>query len=245
MPGWWCGSCDTTFVDHYTLTPCTAETVVTPLILLVSAAVLYAQQKRVKLLRSHRSYLSLNHYGLREAFVAASLLAIAVSHSVWLVHYLVQHKAAFHYLYESGFAAVWCAALVSSMGFCATSRHMQCAVVLLDFYRHKLLSLCTGCALARQETHSVSAPQVPAVASNVRVFMGCVHFYPHLYRALGRHTARAPHCALGYSLLPSMPNFFDCNNRDLQVSMAGYITFCWGSWCMLACTTCAAPAHGL
>lgn len=113
MPQWWCGSSDTTLVDHYTLTPCTTETVVTPLILLISAGVLYTQQKRVTLLTRHRSYLNLGHYGLREATVAATLFAVAVSHSVWLVHYLVQRQAAFHYLFEASLALNWCAALVS------------------------------------------------------------------------------------------------------------------------------------
>lgn len=115
MPGWWCGSCDTTLVDHFTLTPCTAETVAVPLVLLVSTVVLYAQLKRVKLLKHHRSYLGLGDSGLREATVAALVFAVAVSHIVWLVHYSVQRKAAFHYLYETALALNWCAALVSSI----------------------------------------------------------------------------------------------------------------------------------
>ena len=42
----------------------------------------------------------------------------------------------------------------------------------------------TGCALARQEAYSISAPQVPAVASSTCVSMGRVHIHPHLYAAL-------------------------------------------------------------
>lgn len=113
MPGPWCGHSDSTFVDHQTLTPCTAETVASPLFLLVSGAVLYTQYKRVKLLRRHRSYLGLGSFGFREATVSASVLTLAVSHTVWLVHYIVQHQAAFHFLYEAVFAVTWCAALVS------------------------------------------------------------------------------------------------------------------------------------
>ena len=112
MPGWWCGSTDTKAVDHSTLTPCTAETVGSPVMLLIAATVLYIQLNRVRLLKRHRSYLGLRNYGILEAFVAAVLVALTVSHVGWLIFYIVQHQAAYHYLYEAVMALYWAAALV-------------------------------------------------------------------------------------------------------------------------------------
>lgn len=114
MPGWWCGPTDTKPVDHSTLTPCTTETAGSPVMLLIAAVVLYVQLNRVRLLRRHRSYLGLRNYGILEAFVAAVLVALTVSHVGWLIFYLVQHQAAYHYLYEAVMATYWAAALVRS-----------------------------------------------------------------------------------------------------------------------------------
>lgn len=114
MPGWWCGPTDTKAVDHSTLTPCTAETVGSPVMLLIAATVLYVQFNRVRLLKRHRSYLGLGNYGILEAFVAAVLVALTVSHVGWLIFYLVQRQAAYHYLYEAVMATYWAAALVRS-----------------------------------------------------------------------------------------------------------------------------------
>ena len=112
MPGWWCGPADTKAVDHSTLTPCTAETAGSPVMLLIAAIVLYVQMNRVRLLKRHRSYLGLGNYGIIEAFVAAVLVALTVSHTGWLIFYLVQRQAAYHYLYEAVMAMYWAAALV-------------------------------------------------------------------------------------------------------------------------------------
>lgn len=114
MPGWWCGPTDTKAVDHSTLTPCTTETAGSPVMLLIAVTVLYIQLNRVRLLTRHRSYLGLGNYGILEAFVAAVLVALTVSHVGWLIFYLVQHQAAYHYLYETVMALYWAAALVRS-----------------------------------------------------------------------------------------------------------------------------------
>ena len=80
--------------------------------LLIAAAVLYIQLNRVRLLKRHRSYLGLGNYGIIEAFVAAVLVALTVSHIGWLIFYTIQRQAAYHYLYESAMATYWAAALV-------------------------------------------------------------------------------------------------------------------------------------
>lgn len=176
MPHWWCGSCDTTLVDHLTWTPCTTETVVAPLVLLVSAAVLYAQQKRVKLLKPHRSYLGLGESGLREATVAALVFAVAVSHSVWLVHYLVQRKAAFHYLYETALALNWCAALVSSV----TSLLARNAQTWCQVYVCKLL--CNLQAVLWQgKKHTVSVHLKFLLWPALFVYLWAVYTYTRIY----------------------------------------------------------------
>ncbi|KAL3160766.1 hypothetical protein ABBQ38_009179 [Trebouxia sp. C0009 RCD-2024] len=79
--------------------------------LLIAATVLYVQFNRVRLLKRHRSYLGLGNYGILEAFVAAVLVALTVSHVGWLIFYLVQRQAAYHYLYEAVMATYWAAAL--------------------------------------------------------------------------------------------------------------------------------------
>ncbi|DBB08612.1 TPA: hypothetical protein ACH3X3_008741 [Trebouxia sp. C0006] len=111
MPAWWCGPTDTKPIDHYTLTPCTAETAGSPIMWLIAAALLYTQIKRVQLLKRHRSYLNLGNYGIREAFVAAALVALTVSHVAWLAFYIWQRQAAYHYLCEATMALYWGAAL--------------------------------------------------------------------------------------------------------------------------------------
>ena len=113
MSRWWCGPSDTKPLDHSTFTPCTAATAGSPVLLLIAAAVLYVQLNRIRLLKRHRAYLNLRNYGIIEAFVAAALVALAVSHSGWLVYYIIQHQAAYHYLYESTMALYWGLALVS------------------------------------------------------------------------------------------------------------------------------------
>ena len=80
--------------------------------LLIAAAVLYVQFNRIRLLKRHRSYLNLGNYGILEAFVAAALVALTVSHTGWLIFYIVQHQAAYHYLYEAIMILCWGAALV-------------------------------------------------------------------------------------------------------------------------------------
>ncbi len=125
MPAWWCGPTDTKPIDHYTLTPCTAETAGSPIMWLIAAALLYTQIKRVQLLKRHRSYLNLGNYGIREAFVAAALVALTVSHVGWLAFYIWQHQAAYHYLYEATMALYWGTALV---GLAAA---FACKVVLI------------------------------------------------------------------------------------------------------------------
>ena len=84
---------------------------------LIAAAILYTQIKRVQLLKRHRSYLNLGNYGIREAFVAAALVALTTTHLVWLAFYVWQHQAAYHYLYEGTMSVYWGAALVSQSGF--------------------------------------------------------------------------------------------------------------------------------
>lgn len=123
MPGWWCGPADTKAVDHSTLTPCTAETAGSPVMLLIAAVVLYVQLNRVRLLKRHRSYLGLGNYGIIEAFVAAVLVALTVSHTGWLVFYIVQRHAAYHYLYEAVMATYWAAALVRRLLFLLFTSH--------------------------------------------------------------------------------------------------------------------------
>ena len=137
MPGWWCGPADTKAVDHSTLTPCTAETAGSPVMLLIAAVVLYVQLNRVRLLKRHRSYLGLGNYGIIEAFVAAVLVALTVSHAGWLVFYIVQRQAAYHYLYEAVMALCWAAALV---------RHL----LSLLSTQHPAASTTTHCAHFRQ-----------------------------------------------------------------------------------------------
>ncbi|KAL0050286.1 hypothetical protein WJX82_008140 [Trebouxia sp. C0006] len=78
---------------------------------LIAAALLYTQIKRVQLLKRHRSYLNLGNYGIREAFVAAALVALTVSHVAWLAFYIWQRQAAYHYLCEATMALYWGAAL--------------------------------------------------------------------------------------------------------------------------------------
>ena len=123
MPGWWCGPADTKAVDHSTLTPCTAETAGSPVMLLIAAVVLYVQLNRVRLLKRHRSYLGLGNYGIIEAFVAAVLVALTVSHTGWLIFYIVQRQAAYHYLYEAVMATYWAAALVRCLLSLLSTRH--------------------------------------------------------------------------------------------------------------------------
>lgn len=117
------------------MTPCTAETAGSPIMLLVAAIVLYVQLNRVRLLKRHRSYLGLGNYGIIEAFVAAVLVALTVSHTGWLIFYAVQHQAAYHYLYEAVMATYWAAALV------------RCLLSLLSTPHRGALHHNTLCAL--------------------------------------------------------------------------------------------------
>ena len=177
MPGWWCGPNDREPLDHATLTPCTAETAGSPVLWIIAAAVLYTQIKRLQLLRRHRSYLGLGSYGVREAFVAAALVALTVSHAGWLVFYVWQHQAAFHYLYESTMLLYWGAALV---GHLVSPDHLPCSQV-----KANLLHACAGCYMARKTAVCVNPPEILDVASSSYILLGFVHYSAHLHRALG------------------------------------------------------------
>ena len=178
MPGWWCGPADTKAVDHSTLTPCTAETAGSPVMLLIAAVVLYVQLNRVRLLKRHRSYLGLGNYGIIEAFVAAVLVALTVSHTGWLVFYIVQRHAAYHYLYEAVMATYWAAALVRRPPFSVVH-------IAPDCLHYNPPPFTAGSGMARQTDLCLSASQVPHMASGSRIYLGPVHLSTNLPGTLG------------------------------------------------------------
>lgn len=208
MPGWLCGPADTKAVDHSTVTPCTAETAGSPVMLLIAAIVLYVQLNRVRLLTRHRSYLGLGNYGIIEAFVAAVLVALAVSHTGWLIFYIVQHQAAYHYLYEAVMAMYWAAALVGVSRDCCLhhSTPAQCTV-------------CTaGSGMARKAAFCLCAPQVPHMASSSCLHLGAVYLSANLLGTLGRPNPFGAHSPPCHLLLSSPLGNLSSYHRDSEVN---------------------------
>lgn len=232
MPGWWCGPADTKAVDHSTLTPCTAETAGSPVLLLIAAIVLYVQLNRVRLLKRHRSYLGLGNYGIIEAFVAAVLVALTVSHTGWLIFYIAQHQAAYHYLYEAVMAIYWAAALVRCLSlllFCTTGD---------PALQHECTVCTAGSGVARKTALCLGTPQVPHMAGSSCIHLGIVHLCANLPGTLGRSKSCGAHSPPCHLVLSSpLGNLSSCL-RDSQVSST-HSQHSQYSW---LCTPCTASA---